>query len=65
MAALIGKRWIPKRIACELKISTTRVYALMTAIAIKIQVPEGEDDQQCIGDWWRQQAPISLDQSAA
>ena len=56
VAALIGKRWIPKRIAYEMGITPGRVYALMTAVAQKIGVPDGEDDQQVIGDWWREQA---------
>jgi hypothetical protein len=54
VSACIGRRLTTKRIAAELDISESRVYALLAAVALKVGVPEGEDDRQCVGDWWRQ-----------
>lgn len=61
VAALVGKQWTVKRIAAEFQISGSRVYALITAVAKKIDVPEGENDFACVAAWWRTIAPISLE----
>lgn len=58
VATMLGRRWTVKRIACELGVTPRRVYALVTAIAVKIQVEEGCDDQLCVGDWWRRTFPV-------
>lgn len=64
-AAGCGRRWHVKKIAAEMGVSDKRVYALITAIAVKIGVPEGCDDRLCVGDWWLANVPIRLDGDAA
>lgn len=61
VAALCGRRLIVKRIAAELSppISERRVLAIIAAVAIKIGVPDGQDDRLCVGDWWRETFPIT------
>lgn len=55
-----GHRWTVKKIATELGISERRVRVLITAVAVKIHVPDGCDDRLCVGDWWLALAPVSL-----
>ena len=64
VASYVGRRIITKRIATELGISESRVYALLASVALKIGVPDGEDDRQFVGDWWRSHL-IVLEEDAA
>jgi len=66
VAALVARRHKTSHIAAELGISPRRVYALITAIALKLGCECGvTEERETIRDWWISLTPITADDRVA
>lgn len=66
VAALVARRHKTSHIATELHISPRRVYAIITAVAVKLGCECSVDEErEVIRDWWVALTPISVDDRVA